>query len=117
LCIICKNSFQEFPGKTPSSRVNLLNASRVELSRNYRGEHILKNVKCIPLLSIYHCNTMVSTTTTAEQQEPRLQQVRICLNATALGTKIWERNHIPSESLRYAGGSREVFLPPLPNLN
>jgi len=34
---------------------------------------------------------------TAEQQDPRLQQVRNCSNATAVGTKIRERTYLPSE--------------------
>ena len=34
------------------------------------------------------CNAMESTAMTAEQQGPRLQQVKICSNATAISTEI-----------------------------
>jgi len=38
------------------------------------------------------CKKMKSTTTAAEQQDPRLQQVRICSNATAIVAEIKEKN-------------------------
>jgi len=59
---------------------------------------------------------MERTAMTAEQQGPRLLQVRICSNATAIGTEIKERCGLPSEHLRYAGISRKIPLPPLPTL-
>ena len=37
---------------------------------------------------------------TAEQQGHRLQQMRICSNATDVGTEIKERSCLPSEGLR-----------------
>jgi len=43
---------------------------------------------------------MESTATTAEQQGPRLQQVRICSNAKTIGTEIKEGTCLPSEGLR-----------------
>jgi len=43
---------------------------------------------------------MESAATTAEQQGPRLLQVRICSNAGAMGTEIKERSCLPSEGLR-----------------
>ncbi|XP_040509768.1 uncharacterized protein LOC107055377 isoform X2 [Gallus gallus] len=46
------------------------------------------------------CNMMESTTMAAEQQDPRLQQVRIHSNVTAVGTEIRKRSRLPSESLR-----------------
>ena len=59
---------------------------------------------------IWHnvCNPMESTVITAEQQGPRLQQVRACSNATATGTKVKgkktskQKNHtcLPLEDLR-----------------
>ena len=49
---------------------------------------------------IYICNAMESAATTAEQQGPRLLQVRICSNAGAMGTEIKERSCLPSEGLR-----------------
>ena len=41
---------------------------------------------------------MKSTSKTSEQQGPKLQQVRICSNATAVDTNIKERSYLPSES-------------------
>jgi len=49
----------------------------------------------------------------AEQQGPRLQPVKICSNATAIGTETKERSYLPAEGLRYTGISREIPLPPL----
>jgi len=40
---------------------------------------------------------------TAEQQGPRLQQVRVCSNATAAGTEIKERSCLPSDGLTHTG--------------
>jgi len=45
-------------------------------------------------------NTTESTTMTAEQQDPRLQQTRICSNTTAASTEIKERSPSPSEGLQ-----------------
>jgi len=58
---------------------------------------------------------MENTAMTAEQQGPRLQQVRICSNATAAGKEI-KKSYLPSESLRYAEISSEIPSPPLPTL-
>ena len=44
-------------------------------------------------------NTMRSTAMTAEQQGPRLQQVKVCSNATAVGREIKERSCLPPEGL------------------
>jgi len=46
------------------------------------------------------CNTMESAAMIAEQQGPRLQQVRTYSNATAVGTETTDRLCSPSESLR-----------------
>ena len=62
------------------------------------------------------CTGMESTAMTAEQQDPRMQQVRACPNATAVGTEIKERSCLPSEGLRDAGSSREKPSLPLPTL-
>jgi len=59
---------------------------------------------------------MESTTMAAEQQDPRLQQVRIHSNVTAVGTEIRKRSRLPSESLRYARTPREILWPLLPTL-
>jgi len=59
---------------------------------------------------------MESTAMTAEQQGPRLQQVRICSNATAVGTEIKERSCLHLEGLRYTGIFSEISLPPLQTL-
>jgi len=60
------------------------------------------------------CNSMESTAMTAEQQGPRLEQVRICSNAKAMETK--EEVCLPLEGLRYAGISSKIPLPLLPTL-
>jgi len=60
---------------------------------------------------------MESAAMTAEQQGPRLQQVRICSYTTAVGTGIKERSCLPLEGLRYAEISGEITVPPLPTLN
>jgi len=59
---------------------------------------------------------MESIAITAEQQGPRLQQVRICSNTTVIGIEIKERNFLPFKDLRYAEISRKRALPPLPTL-
>ena len=59
------------------------------------------------------CNTIESTAT---QQGPRLQQMKICSNATAMDTEIRERDYLPLEGLRYTRISRGIPLPPLPTL-
>jgi len=61
-------------------------------------------------------NMMESTATTAEQKGSRLQQVRTCSNATAVGTEIKERSCLPLKGLRYAGIFSKIPLPPLPAL-
>jgi len=61
-------------------------------------------------------NMMESTIMTAEQQDPRLQQVMIHSHVTATGTKIMERSYLPLEDPRYAEISRQIPLPPLPTL-
>ena len=50
---------------------------------------------------------------TAQQQDLRLQQMRIHSTTTAVGTEIKEKSCSPSESLRHTGISRErsPFLP------
>jgi len=53
---------------------------------------------------------------TAEQQDPRLQQVRIRSNATAAGTEIRKSNCLPLEVLWYIGISSKMALLPLPTL-
>jgi len=53
---------------------------------------------------------------TAEQQDPRPQQEKICTNTTAVGVEIKERSYLPSEDLRYSGISSEIPFPPLPTL-
>jgi len=59
---------------------------------------------------------MESAAMTAEQQGPRLQQVRICSNATAVGIEIKEGSCLPPEYLIYTGISSKIPLPPLPTL-
>lgn len=49
---------------------------------------------------IYICNVMESAAMTVEQQDLRLQQVRICSTIRATGTEIKERSCLPSEGLR-----------------
>ena len=61
---------------------------------------------------VTECNVMESATTTEEQQDPRLQPARIHSNATAVGTERTLRRCLPSQSLRYAGISREMPSPP-----
>jgi len=46
---------------------------------------------------------MESTAMIAKQKGSRLQHVRTCSNATAVGTGIKERSYLPSEGLRYTG--------------
>jgi len=60
--------------------------------------------------------TMESAATTAEQQGPRLQQVRICSNTAAIGTEIKERSCLPLEGFRYAGTSSKIPTLPVPTL-
>ena len=43
---------------------------------------------------------------TAEQQDPRLQEMRICSNATAMDTKTRKRRHLPPEGLTYTDISK-----------
>ena len=62
------------------------------------------------------CNAMESAAITAEQQDPRMQQVRACPNAAAVGTEIKEKSCLPSEGLRDTGSSRERPSLPLPTL-
>jgi len=56
---------------------------------------------------------MESTAMTAKQQGPRLQQVRIRSNATAMGTEKKEKSCLLSKGLRYAGISSKIPLLPL----
>ena len=53
---------------------------------------------------------MDSTAMTVEQQGPRLQQVRICRNTTAVGTEIKERSCSPLEDLTGRQGSSARYL-------
>jgi len=62
-------------------------------------------------------DAMESTAITTEQQSLRLQQVRICSNATTTGTEIKERSCLPSEGLRYARMTSKIPLTPLQPLN
>jgi len=57
-----------------------------------------------------------STAIRAEQQGPRLQQVRTGSNATAISTEIKERIRLPLEGLRYAEIYNKTPSPPLPTL-
>lgn len=57
-----------------------------------------------------------STAIRAEQQGPRLQQVRTGSNTTAISTEIKERIRLPLEGLRYAEISNKTPSPPLPTL-
>jgi len=59
---------------------------------------------------------MENTTITAEQQDPRLQQVKICSNITDKDTKIKEKSYLPLEGLKYTKTSSKSPLPPLPTL-
>lgn len=43
----------------------------------------------------------------AQQQDLRLEQVRVCSNTTAVGTATKERNLLPAEGLRYIVTFRE----------
>lgn len=61
------------------------------------------------------CNMMESTVMTAEQKDPRLQQVRIHSNTTAVDTEIRERSCLPSEGFRQAEISREIPVSPSAN--
>lgn len=45
-------------------------------------------------------NAMESTAVTAQQQDPTLQQVRTCSDATAVGREIIERSLLCSEGHR-----------------
>lgn len=47
------------------------------------------------LMHINACNTMENTAITAEQQRPRLQQMRICPNTTSVGIEVKERSCLP----------------------
>jgi len=47
-----------------------------------------------------HCNIIESAAMTAEQQGPKLQQVRIGSNTTATGTEIKAKSCLPSEGFR-----------------
>ena len=67
------------------------------------------------LATVYY-NMMKSAAMTAEQQGPIMQLVKICSNATAVGTEIKEISCLPSEGIRYTGISNEIPLPPLPTL-
>lgn len=60
-------------------------------------------------------NAMVSTSTTAKQQDPRLQGRRTHSDTTAIGAETEKRYLLP-EHLRYAEISRRILLPPLPTL-
>ena len=53
---------------------------------------------------------------TAEQQDPRPQQVRICLNVNEVGTEIKQSSCLPLGGLRHTRISREIPSPPLPTL-
>ena len=68
--------------------------------------------------SIYWCNavTMESAAMTAEHWTPRLQQVRTCSDATAMGTETKVRSSLPSEGRSYTGISSKITLPPPPTL-
>lgn len=52
----------------------------------------------------------MASATTAEQQDPRLQQVRIHSNQIAMNTKIRERSCLPSENLRYTEITKKKHL-------
>jgi len=52
----------------------------------------------------------------AEQQDQRLQQVRICPNTTTISTEIKGSIYLPSKDLKYAGTSSKSPLLPLPTL-
>ena len=62
------------------------------------------------------CNTMERAAVTAQQKGPRLQQLKICSNTTAVSTEIKKRSYIPSEDLRYTQISNKIPPPPLPTL-
>ena len=69
--------------------------------------------KPTPSYNATEWNAMQST---AEQQGPRLQQIQIYSNTTAVITNIKERSYLPSEGLRYIGISSRIPLPSLPTL-
>lgn len=56
------------------------------------------------------CNAVMECT--AEQQSPRLQQVRSCSNVTAMSLKIKQRICLPLQGLRYT--EMHSKIPPLP---
>jgi len=56
---------------------------------------------------------MENTAVTAEQQGPRLQQMKTYLNTTAVGTETKEKSCLPSGSLKHAEISSKIPLLPL----
>jgi len=78
--------------------------------------HIYKNRGTSFTFFVQQYNAMESATKTAEQQDPRLQWVRMCSNTTPTSTEIRERSCLPSEGLRYTEISSKMPIPPLATL-
>jgi len=57
---------------------------------------------------------MESRAMTAEQQGPKLQQTKVCSNATAIDTEIKKGSYLPLENLRKTENPREIPLSALP---
>jgi len=98
----------------PSRRLGMSSANKqllkavIVLSQSWAHKTHSMHCPC-SLLSIY--NMMERTAMTAEQQEPRLQQVRICSKATAVGGGGREEDRKKRKVLR-----REIPLPLLSTL-
>jgi len=67
-----------------------------DLQKLLQGVHVTSISGCFR-----HFNAMESAATTAEQQDPKLQQVRVYSNIRAVGTKIKETSCLPSEDHNY----------------
>lgn len=116
-------SLSLFVGK---KRCEFYGSKKTEIACRYTFQPTTSEITRVQHINIVYYN-MIESTTTAEQQDSRLQQVRICSNTTATGTEIRRKENnqptkkkpqtsLPSESLKLARIPKKVSLPPLPTL-
>lgn len=68
-------------------RCEFSGSKKTEIACRYTFQPTTSEITQVQHINIVYYN-MIESTTTAEQQDSRLQQVRICSNTTATGTEI-----------------------------